>query len=297
MPALAGFTSDDHLLLIISAPGLDYPQPTLPNVVFTGPMLLPPDNAPLPKEVADWLDGVPDGKPVVYMSFGTVAWLTPDLVRDTAARLAAKADRFYTVWALRKDQQEGLPSPLPASLVVHDWIPTPTVLGHPKVKAFISHCGGNSVNEAMSLGIPIVGVPLFTDQGAIAQRIADAKAGLRTSWPGLDTDAVVKVLDDPSFARTARSIAALFRMAGGLKRAADWVELAADGGMAPLVPARSRMASWRANYWDAKAVTIAGAALALWVALRVACGVLRLCCGVGRRHAPAVPKKRGRKAD
>jgi glucuronosyltransferase len=36
--------------------------------------------------------------------------------------------------------------------------------GHPKTKAFISHVGLNSLNEAIHFGVPVIAVPFFGDQ-------------------------------------------------------------------------------------------------------------------------------------
>ncbi|VCW50833.1 unnamed protein product, partial [Gulo gulo] len=38
-----------------------------------------------------------------------------------------------------------------------------SILGHPKTKAFINHCGTNCIYEANYHGIPMVGIPLFAD--------------------------------------------------------------------------------------------------------------------------------------
>ncbi|CAM9597392.1 unnamed protein product, partial [Phaeothamnion confervicola] len=38
------------------------------------------------------------------------------------------------------------------------------VLAHPQVAAFLSHCGGNSVMESLTMDRPLVGVPQLWDQ-------------------------------------------------------------------------------------------------------------------------------------
>lgn len=41
--------------------------------------------------------------------------------------------------------------------------------GHPKVAAFITHAGYNSIGESIASGTPLVTVPLFGDQPRYAQ--------------------------------------------------------------------------------------------------------------------------------
>jgi hypothetical protein len=64
------------------------------------------------------------------------------------------------------------------------------VLGHPHTKAFVSHCGMHSVNEAAYHGVPLVALPfqfeqvcavllkrqetLFTSAGVAPVRFADS---------------------------------------------------------------------------------------------------------------------------
>lgn len=43
--------------------------------------------------------------------------------------------------------------------------PQMAVLHHPATGVFLSHCGGNSISEAIVAGVPMVGMPFAADQG------------------------------------------------------------------------------------------------------------------------------------
>ena len=53
---------------------------------------------------------------------------------------------------------------LTAKIKLMDWVPQNDVLGHPAVKAFLSHAGINSIYEAAYQAVPVVSVPLIADQ-------------------------------------------------------------------------------------------------------------------------------------
>lgn len=52
-----------------------------------------------------------------------------------------------------------------------DWVPQNDVLGHPAVKAFVTHAGVNSLYEAAYHAKPIVAVPLIADQPSNAAQV------------------------------------------------------------------------------------------------------------------------------
>ncbi|KAK8486444.1 hypothetical protein V6N13_099887 [Hibiscus sabdariffa] len=65
------------------------------------------------------------------------------------------------------------------------WSPQLQVLAHEAVGCFMSHCGWNSTMEALSLGVPMVAVPQWTDQPTNAKFIADEwKVGIRGEVDG-----------------------------------------------------------------------------------------------------------------
>ncbi len=73
-------------------------------------------------------------------------------------------------------------------------------LVHPKMRAFITHGGYNSYQEAAYAGIPLVSMPLFGDQYGNTRRVE--RHGIGVGLEKLDlseetiTEALKKVLTD-----------------------------------------------------------------------------------------------------
>ncbi|GER32647.1 UDP-Glycosyltransferase superfamily protein [Striga asiatica] len=66
------------------------------------------------------------------------------------------------------------------------WCPQMEVLGHGSVGCFVTHCGWNSTLESLWCGVPVVGLPVWSDQGTNAKMIEEEwGTGLRVG-PGED---------------------------------------------------------------------------------------------------------------
>lgn len=64
--------------------------------------------------------------------------------------------------------------------LVAKWVPQLEVLAHDSIGCFVTHCGWNSTLEALCLGVPLVGMPQWTDQPTNAKFIEDVwKIGVR----------------------------------------------------------------------------------------------------------------------
>lgn len=59
-----------------------------------------------------------------------------------------------------------------SNIQLTDWAPQNDVLGHPAVKAFVTHAGINSLYEAAYHAKPIVSIPLISDQPANAAKVS-----------------------------------------------------------------------------------------------------------------------------
>ncbi|GAU99495.1 hypothetical protein RvY_10489 [Ramazzottius varieornatus] len=124
------------------------------------------------KKVKQWLDAKP-GSSVIYVSFGSVAQLTSEQVREIAKALST-LDRPF-IWSLKGQLHAHLPAESQKTLLsnlednnsghlIVQWAPQKLVLAHPSVALFVSHCGWNSTIEGLASGKPFVAWPQFSDQ-------------------------------------------------------------------------------------------------------------------------------------
>ncbi|KAJ1294073.1 hypothetical protein BS78_01G118400 [Paspalum vaginatum] len=148
--------------------------------VTYGANLLNPEDACI-----KWLDTKAPAS-VAYVSFGSFATLTAAQTEELARGLLAAGKPF--LWVVRASEEHQLPRHLPdlyewtasgAAMIVR-WCPQLDVLGHPAVGCFVTHCGWNSTLEALSFGVPMVALGLWTDQPTNARYVERAwGAGVR----------------------------------------------------------------------------------------------------------------------
>ncbi|KAE8703952.1 UDP-glycosyltransferase 74C1 [Hibiscus syriacus] len=122
----------------------------------------------------NWLSGKPKDS-VVYVSFGSYASLRIEQTAELASAL--KESDVYFLWVVRETEKAKLPynfieETREKGLVV-SWCPQLEVLSHESVGCFLTHCGFNSVLEALSLGVPMLAMPEWTDQPTNAKHIED----------------------------------------------------------------------------------------------------------------------------
>ncbi|KAF7838369.1 UDP-glycosyltransferase 74B1-like [Senna tora] len=122
-----------------------------------------------------WVDTKPPAS-VVFVSFGSMGTTTAKQAQEIAKGL--KASKKHFIWVL-KESDGKLPPGLSdededddGGLVV-TWCNQVEVLAHPSVGCFVTHCGWNSVIEALSIGVPIVGVAQWSDQPTNAKLVEE----------------------------------------------------------------------------------------------------------------------------
>lgn len=177
-----------------------------------------------PRPVTDWWDG--SGAPLVYVTFGTVlghmsiaagVYATViEAVAEIDARVLLTVGRRFDLSSLGR---------IPSNVHVEPWVDQDDVLA--VAELVVCHGGSGTTFGALAAGVPLVLVPVFADQFANAQRVAESGAGvvvdsgrssdghrqhLRQEDAPRVTEAIRAVRTHSTYRERARSIAA--EMAG-----------------------------------------------------------------------------------
>ncbi|MEP6648820.1 MAG: nucleotide disphospho-sugar-binding domain-containing protein [Lapillicoccus sp.] len=126
----------------------------------------PPD-----AEVADWLAAA-GTTPVVYVSLGSFLSVRSDVLARVVEALSGLHVRVALASGSADVDEQGR---VPASWLVRRVLPQVTLLGRSAL--MVSHGGNNSVTESLTAGVPLLLLPLSTDQFVGAAAIEEVGYG------------------------------------------------------------------------------------------------------------------------
>ena len=162
------------------------------------------------------------GRPLVYVSLGTVLFDRPDFFAACAKALGGmEADVIFST-----GREEAFPE-LPENVTAYPRVDQLEVLSRADV--FLTHCGMNSASEAIWFGVPTVLYPLQSEEEAVAKRMEELGLGLRLPSEKEIRETVERVLKNPSYRENTLRLGAEFRRCGGAKAAAEKIETAVAG--------------------------------------------------------------------
>jgi len=204
------------LFLQLTADAFEFPRTDLPShLKFAGPVLpRSSSSARLP----DWWKERDGSKPLVLVTQGTVANRNLDeLIGPTLQGLSTED---VMVVATTGKPVEALTTPVPSNAKVIPFLPLVEAL--PEVDVFVTNGGFGAVNQALSMGVPIVVGGETEDKAFVAARVAWTGAGinLETSCPAPERvrSAVCEVLNDGSYRANARKLQKNFAQYDALDR-------------------------------------------------------------------------------
>ncbi|MDX2596067.1 glycosyltransferase [Streptomyces sp. WI03-4A] len=161
--------------------------------------------------VLPWLAGLPDDKPVVYASIGTIA---PSLPGKSDAVLGAVIEALSGIdctavvsIGVGRDPEDFGPVPDHVRLVT-EWVPQDVLLEAADV--FITHGGHSGIREGLRSGTPMLVTPMYDDQPHSAERCAALGCAIDLPAPFADaetvTAAVTALLTEPAYRRRAAAV-------------------------------------------------------------------------------------------
>ena len=158
----------------------------------------------------------------IYISMGTVNNAMLPLYRNCVAAL--KDTGYQVILSVGSQVDIEAFGALPENVEVYPSVDQIAVLEQTDV--FLTHCGMNSVSEALYFGVPLVMLPKTKEQEGVARRVRELGAGtlLESTTPEAIWAAVDTLLKEASYRKCAEKIAVGFRSCGGSKAAADKIE-------------------------------------------------------------------------
>ncbi len=156
---------------------------------------------------------------LVYISMGTVVNDQEGFYRSCIEAL--KDSPYQVVMSIGDRVDPAALGEIPAHISVQPFVDQMAVLA--KADVFLTHCGMNSVNEALYHRVPLVMYPQTSEQSGVALRTQQVGAGLQLqkASPAAIRAAIDTVLQTPSYREQASRIADSFHSCSGAKGAAD----------------------------------------------------------------------------
>jgi len=300
-------TSTPPLLMLLGGPPLSLNMKLGSHIHVLGVVDRPKPH-PIPVDMLNWLEAARDaGAPVMYVSMGTKY----ELHESTCTKLVALLNEMASsigirfLWSLRASQQETLRAFLPAQgehMRIEAFTPQPEVLQHAAVKIFLSHCGWGGVTDTIGAGVPVLGYPGMQDQFSNARMLEEAGVGviLEEDFSNL-VDSTRLLLHDAKFAAASKAAGETLRSYGGLPRALEIIEAAAEGTyVKPNAEVHAKMNEVDPFFlepqvfvqWISLAICVGIISLALWTCCRCCRCLCRFCRSRGQTAGEDRAKKR-----
>ncbi|XP_075434395.1 2-hydroxyacylsphingosine 1-beta-galactosyltransferase-like [Ascaphus truei] len=220
--SMSDLIQGSSLWMLCTDVALEFPRPTLPNVVYVGGILTKPASR-LPQDLQTWVDNAEEHG-FVLVSFGAgVKYLSEDIAYKLAGALAKLPQKV--IWRFSGSKPRNLGN----NTKLVEWLPQNDLIGHPAIKTFLSHGGLNSIFEAMYHGVPVVGIPLFGDHYDAMTRVEAKGMGILLEWQTVTEDnlykSLMEVIRNPSYRQQALKLSTIHKDQPGhpVTRAMYWI--------------------------------------------------------------------------
>lgn len=205
----------------------DFPRERLPaHFHYIGHFQDPSGTEPITFNNVDFPFERLTGKPLIYASLGTLQNQRPEIF-ECIAKACSSLD-VQLVISLGNPQAQ--PVALPGDPIVVAFAPHQKLIERSAI--VVTHAGMNTVLTALGCGVPLVAIPITNEQPGIAARLARTQAGKTIQLDTLNEttlrEAISDVLTESSYRQNAQRLQQAIQSSGGVKKAADIIEKAAQ---------------------------------------------------------------------
>ncbi|GMR47058.1 hypothetical protein PMAYCL1PPCAC_17253, partial [Pristionchus mayeri] len=208
-PGLQDAMQKSSLVFMNSDPFVDFPAPRSSRVIDIGGISISYGHKSLNQTWSAILDLRPT---TILLSFGTFvqSHAMPERYKKSIVDAFRSFPDITFIWKYEKPEDrisEGVDN-----IIDSMWVPQQDMLNDPRLTAFITHGGQGSVTESNAAGIPLIVIPLITDQIRNAYQVKRNGVGIVVVKESLDTpdnlkSAIEKILQDGSYREKARKTA------------------------------------------------------------------------------------------
>ncbi|XP_022190398.2 UDP-glycosyltransferase UGT5 isoform X1 [Nilaparvata lugens] len=272
MPPLDEIAKNTSLVLVNTHPSLNRPRPQVPAVIDVGGMHIK-DAKKLPSDLESFMNSSTNG--VIVFSMGSV--LLTHTFPDDKRKMIMEVFSELPQNVVCKWESDSLPNK-PDNVKILKWLPQRDILAHPNVVAFVTHGGLLGLSEAAFEAVPIIGIPMYGDQGTNVRAFEASGAGLFLSYSTINKQsfkqALQAVVNDKRYKENAQRMSNAYRerILPPLDTAVYWTEYVLKFGGAKHLQVASVHMPW---YQYLLLDVLLGAAVVIFLILYIVYRVAR----------------------
>lgn len=204
--------SNDTRTIVYTSPQLQPCAETFSDLYHFVGVSLRPVEEPLPASPL----------PTLFISLGTVLNRQPQFYRRCLEALGGQ--NLRVLMAVGSDCDPAELGTIPENFLIRQRFDQLAALQ--VSQGFLTHCGMNSVNEALHFGVPLLLYPQTPEQAGVATRVEQLGAGFPLGEVSVENlrRSVERLLSDASLRQKAQQLSQGFQALGGAKAAADVIE-------------------------------------------------------------------------